>query len=222
MTAINSHIQVGEIISPLANILSRSERQYILRGFWSCDDALPYTIEHFGAYFDYYEAQCRDQLQTKHVIRSHSDLVTLAHHIKNNFSTPLKELRRLIQQECGFEDDRDRLTNSIELAARLWLMVNLRNPRSEDFRTLQAALVWPDTSSIDDVLRQYILRPSVPSTSHPKTFTEDFNAFELTRIGGFRIEWTDNISSHLEIEGQVIYLYYHVSVLQLMKNSSLR
>ena len=111
-----------------------------------------------------------------------------------------------------------RLSNSIELAVRLWLMVDIQNVRPGAYQTLHAAWPWPDNLSLIDVV-QSLRRQASPGVVATRQFPEVFNAFDMKRMGGFEVRWTDNLSDHLCLDRKVILLYYHVSVLMRMKTS---
>ena len=210
------------LFSPTST-LSETVREGIIINLWPSNHALSKSIDDFDAYFVYYNEQCRTQAQTDHVAETQVDIVDIAQHINNNAASSLNDLRNSLHRAYPrFRNDPARLSNSIELAARLWLMINVQNTRPGGYRTtLQTAWPWPDGSSLVDVLQT--LRSQAPSiTASTQRFAEVFNGFELERIGGFRIEWTDNLSSHFHFEGKVIYLYYHVSVLNRMELSIAR
>ena len=111
-----------------------------------------------------------------------------------------------------------KLSNSIELAVRLWLMVDIQNVKPGAYQTLHTAWPWPDASSLIDVVQSLRTQAS-PGVVAMRKFPEVFNAFDMKRMGGFEIRWTDNLSDHLCLDRKVIWLYYHVSVLMRMKLS---
>ena len=117
-----------------------------------------------------------------------------------------------------FPNDPVKLSNSIELAVRLWLMIDIQNVKPGAYQTLSTAWPWPDSSSLVDVVRSMRTR-APPGAVNIRQFPEVFNAFDMKRMAGFEIRWTDNPSDHLCLDKNVIWLYYHVSVLKRMEFS---
>ena len=97
-------------------------------------------------------------------------------------------------------------------------MIDIQNVKAGAYQTLDRAWPWPDTSSLVEVVQS--LRTRAPHGAvATQQFPEVFNAFDMMRMAGFDIRWTDNLSNHLCIDGKVIWLYYHVSVLMRMRMS---
>ena len=97
-------------------------------------------------------------------------------------------------------------------------MLDIQNVKPGVYQTLHTAWPWPDTSSLVDVVQSLRRRapPGIVATRH---FPQVFNAFDMKRMAGFEIRWTDNLSDHLCLDQKVIRLYYHVSVLMRMELS---
>lgn len=160
--------------------------------------------------------QCRDQKTADHSAQTHADIIDIVHHLCNNVDSSLSELCDSLRSVHNkFSNDAVKLSNSIELAVRLWLMIDVQNVKPGAYQTLHTAWPWPDTSSLIDVVQSLRLR-APPGVVATRQFPEVFNAFDMNRMGGFEIRWTDNLSDHLCLDKKVIWLYYHVSVLLRM------
>jgi hypothetical protein len=200
--------------------LTRAAKQALISCLWpsptaSCDD-----VDNFDAYFQYMNEECRSEMQSGHSIRTIVDLVDITDCLKSNTTIPMSELRNSLKHALPhLGNDTPKLSASIELAVRLWLMINVRNLMPNDPRTLQTALPWPDNSSLEVILkRQTLTSGAVPSGTRP-LIPDTVNAFEIERITSYRIVWTDDFLSHLLLDGRAIYLYYHVSVLKRIEES---
>ena len=97
-------------------------------------------------------------------------------------------------------------------------MIDIQNVKTGEYQTLDKAWPWPETSSLVEVV-QSLRRRAPYGAVAPQQFPEVFNAFDMKRMAGFEIRWTDNLSNHLCIDGKVIWLYYHVSALIRMEMS---
>lgn len=154
-----------------------------------------------------------------HCAKTQVDIVDIVHHVRSNVSSSLSDLRNSLQHiHNRFPSDAVKLSNSIELAIRLWLMIDIQNVKAGAYQTLDKAWPWPETSSLVDVV-QSLRRRAPYGFVATQRFPEVFNAFDMKRMAGFEIRWTDNLSNHLCINGKVIWLYYHVSVLMRMEKS---
>ena len=163
--------------------------------------------------------QCRDQKAAEHAAQTQVDIVDIVHHLHDNIGSSLGQLRDSLRRSYnGFPNDAVKLSNSIELAVRLWLMIDIRNVEPGAYQTVHTPWPWPDTSSLIDVV-QILRRHASPATLATQQFPQLFNAFDMKRMGGFEIRWTDNLSDHLCLDQKVIWLYYHVSVLKRMEHS---
>ena len=206
------------LFSPTST-LSKAVREAIVANLWPSTQALPGSIDDFDAYFEYYKDQCRNQNRVDHVAQTQLDVVDIAQHINSNVASSLADLRHSLHRTFPrFPNDPAQLSNSIELTARLWLMINVQNKRLGGYHTLRPAWMWPATSSLVEVV-QSLRNRAVPGAGAIQRFPDVFNAFDLGRMGGFRMEWTDNLANHLSLEGKTIYLYYHVSALRRMETS---
>ena len=163
--------------------------------------------------------QCRDQKEAEHCAKTQVEIIDIVHHVRSNVSSSLSQLRDSLRQaHNSFPSDEIKVSNSIELAVRLWLMIDIQNVKPGGYQTTDRACPWPDASSLIDVV-QGLHRRAPHGAIATQRFHEVFNAFDMTRMAGFEIRWTDILSNHLCIEGKVIWLFYHVSVLMRMELS---
>ena len=163
--------------------------------------------------------QCRDQEVADHCAKTQVDIIDIVHHVRSNVSSSLSDLRDSLRHiHNRFPSDAVKLSNSIELAVRLWLMIDIQNVKAGAYQTLDRAWPWPETSSLVEVV-QSLRRRAPHGFVATQQLPEVFNAFDMKRMAGFEIRWTDNLSNHLCIDEKVIWLYYHVSVLMRMRMS---
>ena len=154
-----------------------------------------------------------------HCAKTQIDIIDIVHHVRSNVSSSLSDLRDSLQHiHNRFPNHAVKLSNSIELAVRLWLMIDIQNVKAGAYQTLDRAWPWPETSSLVEVVRSLRRRAPLGAVA-TQQFPEVFNAFDMKRMAGFEIRWTDNLANHLCIDEKVIWLYYHVSVLMRMGTS---
>ncbi|KAH7109810.1 hypothetical protein EDB81DRAFT_833104 [Dactylonectria macrodidyma] len=178
------------------------------------------STEDFEAYFTYFRQECRYALLNFHAIESFADMVLILDIIRDNPSSSLANIRTLIKNANTSLASGDRkLSASIELVVRLWLMINVRILMPTHRRDLEVSIPWPDNQSLMDILDRHICQPSTSHISALDTFSSRLNVTDMKNIANFNVYWTDNLSDHLTTRGSSIYLFYHVSVLKRIKAS---
>jgi hypothetical protein len=203
--------------------LSRDLQKALISGLWACNrDPDPgNSVDRFKAFFAYYKDQCLATERDEHAATTHQDIVDIASHITQHFTESKDALRTSLNHAHPekFQNDQG-LTNSIELAARLWLMINYRSSTSTNFISLQTSIPWPETESLSNAFHNRF-NTSAPQYCTTKIrFPKLLNGRDLERIGGIRIIWTDNLLDHLAINDNAVSLFCHVSVLRHIKGST--
>src|SRR5947207_1585414 len=106
--------------------LTEDQRKAIVDHLWPSQQASVGHISSFEGYFSYYIGQCQGEDEQRHAIRTHQDIANIIAHIRGNVNTTKTDLLASISAAYpNLQTDQDRLSNSIELAVRLWLMMNI-------------------------------------------------------------------------------------------------
>lgn len=156
---------------------------------------------------------------SEHIISSVQDRKVVASIINHNPTLGKTELIEQLRSKLPNSNDSDSMVmNSIELVARLFLMLNIQ-PTSASVQSFSTPVPWPDTRSLADVLQSWFPQRRYPQASQARKHIRILNVYNLERIGGFSIQWTDNLAEHLMFEDNTIYLFHHVSLLYCMKES---
>ena len=212
---------LDQSILSLPTDLPSAVKQEIIARLWTSPQRFDTEPDVYRAYFEYYEDACATFLEDEHAARTHWDIVRIAAYLNRNGSEEKSKIRtNLSHSYPHLSNDSQKMDNSIELATRLWLMINIRNSTSNMSRS---SLIWPESSSLAEVIRSRFgtVPPSRPMSK--LTFSRLFNACNLERIGGFRILWTDNLLDHLSLDddgmNKAVYVYYHVTILQSLRQS---
>lgn len=180
--------------------------------------ALPESILDFETYFDFVQQERDPSLAPHHHIRNFNDIVSLIEIIANSPSATFAQLRDILQSITGSTTSEmlSKISLSLELAVRLWLMCNVRNVMPSDQHQLEESIPWPDTLSLKSALgRKYTRQPGDPRARFP----EYLNVHDMNKIAGFRVKWTNSLTSHLSIKGRIISVFHNVSTLQRMRAS---
>ena len=217
-----SNYQLDRPITCSLGSSSDSTSTLIVEHLWSATRG-EVAKEDFSAYFDkHYTSQCMI-LGSENPLKTHRDAIDLVSHIGAHCQEPKELLRGTIRSHFArFDITEEKVDRAIDLATRLWLMINLESSSRglQGIHTLpQTGLPWPDDMSLADVLRKRFLNASSQETKKMR-FTKFLNVVSLRRIGGFTIHWTENILDHLSLEeDRVICIFHYASVLRRLRSS---
>lgn len=171
-------------------------------------------------FLSYYTQQCKHALHDrgKHVLlRNYQQVLdTTGQFIQ---LAPREEIMFNMKPLFTSKSDREQeiLNNSIDLAARLYLMVNIGD--SKYAVSSGTSLIW-EKGNLKDFLSNYFNDPCVLGDSNVK-FENTFNAYSLKRIAGIKVKWTNNLIDHLRIieaDEKTVEVFPHVSFLKHATN----
>ncbi|KAI0514668.1 hypothetical protein F5B22DRAFT_226550 [Xylaria bambusicola] len=150
-----------------------------------------------------------------HAVKTYQDIISIVGIVRTHLDLPLQEIASLVSQEVStFGQDLSKISTSIELAVRLWLMSSIHNRITLDQSILETPLPWADDRSLKSVITDYVNKPSDKAVGR---FPKSMNIGDMNRMAGFQFKWTSNLSYHLILKDSTIYLFHNVSVLKRMK-----
>lgn len=209
--------------SLLSHEISPSTKAAILDGLWGSTSSGTKSnrISDFDAYFAYYRRQCTTAFHDngRHIsIKTHRDIIHLADEVKSNRIRG-KIWERLRSKDPGPQlmNKTEIVDNSIDLTVRVLLMMDIGELKF-GFRG-QAPLLWTTWSLKDWIHNHFDKSRQLDSTG--VRLEKLFNARNLQRIGGFEIQWTDNLADHLRIineGGNRVAIFHHASFLKSQKD----
>lgn len=105
-------------------------------------------------------------------------------------------------------------TNSIFLAVRLWLMINVGSSAIFTVTPGRSSPEWPEDQSLDAFIDSCF--PASEWGPRLSQWPFSLNAYNLERIGNFELIWTDHLADHLLLNEDLgtISVYHHVQVLR--------
>lgn len=196
-----------------------------------------------SVYFQYFQLECETWMRSGAAvaIETYRDLLDLIDHLKCNRGVPRNsnaileffppappggekrpsftprsshEDRRLpLRERCPFCEATS-AENSVFLAVRLWLMLNVGSSATNTFVPGRTSPEWPEYQSLDDLISScFPVSELGPKLSQ---WPLSLNNYSLERIGGFKIFWTDHLADHLYLNEDMdtISVYHHVQVLR--------
>jgi hypothetical protein len=207
--------------------LTPQARGDILRYLWPASGihgAGDYDLD-WEPYFNYYQAQCENALheQGKHVlVRKHQHIIDIACQLSRERSRDrIKDGLKTLFTTAEERPDKDEiLDNSVDLVARLCLMVNIGAYKST--WTQGTRFLW-NTSSLKDLLRTCFTVTQQENDGNIR-FEKVFSAFNIQRIADMEICWTSNLADHLLMvndDDKKIAIFHHASFLKRQRDNPL-
>jgi hypothetical protein len=211
-------------VSPLAGLLqdkvSEKARIAIRKELWPSSTPKADAIKDWNPYFSYFEKQAHNALhdQGSHVAaRTHQHVVDIARMFEQGKSRA--EIRPYLESLCVETNvDSEILDNSTDLAARLYTLINIG---SNDYVvSSRTQLMWK-TGTLKEFLAAWFGEPQVLNNSNIK-FEKTFTAYNMERIAGIKIRWTDNLADHLRMVDEndtTIAVFHHAFFLSRTKSN---
>lgn len=176
--------------------------------FWSnISDA---QIEALQSYYEYYIEEL-ELLQkgispgswqaTRLAIKTFEDIVfvieTLRHHKNSRRPVIQRDLLSKIPPIDPYGAN-----CSINLALRLWLMVNVQEPEFMGLRSNVDSLQWNDEQPLSEFLHTQFPKAQWKTTAQSSRLGPHFTAAFMNRVCALRIEWTTSLHDHLRLDLQ--------------------
>ncbi|KAL4983995.1 hypothetical protein BDW68DRAFT_190839 [Aspergillus falconensis] len=166
------------------------------------------------AYFRFYMASCARTLHSSgSQIQTHRQLMHIVQQLRSGCT------RDTIRDSISSLDPLCHADATIDLAAQLLLMLNFTTPRYAISGTNR--VLWTDGAVESSVQQYFSSPPTLIDTS--VTLDTDFTGYNIEKVAGIGIFWTDNLADHLRlIEGErKVAIFHHVTFLECQQNSLL-
>lgn len=215
-------------------------QDHVIKSLWSSSGPHDSSI-----YFDYFEEECKAWRfsDSTVAIQTYQDFLDLVAHLKSCHHEPISSSavldffppfqatheRGSLPSPAEYTSQslqiplRERLPavdpvaakNSIFLAVRLWLMLNVNSSDIHALTPGRSSLEWTEDQSLDDFI-EACFPASEYTPARLSQWPYSLNAYNLQRVGGFIIVWTDHLADHLYLNEDLgyIHIYHHVQVLR--------
>ncbi|KAH7110879.1 hypothetical protein B0J11DRAFT_620036 [Dendryphion nanum] len=193
-------------------------RSNIIRGFWPSHRRENYQRMDWNPYFRYYARQCHNSLidQGQHLLaRTHQHVLDIVRHLE--IDTPRVSIKQTILARIPVRNrpnEEGLLDNTIDLSARLYLMLNIAIEDPNTHVTRQTQLKWT-SGTLKESVHDHFCKPQILG-NEDIILHRTFNAASLERIAGIRIQPTNNLLDHLRIldaEDKLVAIFHHASFL---------
>lgn len=140
---------MASINKPLTEILDISEQVEIVREIWQ-KEVRNSELSNYESYLKYYRGQMKrlqwgnieeDYLINRLAAKSHDDLLQLVNRLSSHRNQTYADIRREIQSlfPCSIDIQ---VKQSIDLALRIWLMLNVRDAHLQLHYPMTPRLQW--------------------------------------------------------------------------------
>ena len=177
-------------------------------------------LESWQVYFQHYTAELRSAIKCESgaytTIRQHGDIVAIAEELEKGFCKEAikRRLYGLDTQNRTTEEKEQMAEGSLRLVVRLLSMVDI-GPISRNRVPSLTSVSWLDESSeLSTALGQYFDK----SSEDPGKFKFDtkFSAYNIERLAGIEILWTNNLADHLRLveDSTKLWVFHHTTFLR--------
>lgn len=136
-------------------------------------------------------------------IQTHGHAVEVVEILQKSVSTPHHdEVRRQVRQKLllpatsNFEAE----DQAINLALRLWLMINFRNPQHIGLGQGRPCIVWRDSCTLSAQVESLFQRSTTELSPSQKRLHPNFKAANLVNICRLKLRWTSSLEDHLRLD----------------------
>jgi hypothetical protein len=160
------------------------------------------------SYFKYYTDELHllragfseETWQTKDLaVKIYEDIFYIVDILQSNGDAQRPAIRDLLRPKFSSSDDMG-LNRSINLAVRLWLMINMQDPEFEGTRHEATCVQWDDETTLRTFFQNLFHEPRWEITARSSRLGPHFTAAFMTDVCGLKIEWTTSLPDHLRLD----------------------
>lgn len=196
------------------------DRVSIINNLWQNNVQIsPKRSTIWNAFFTYYTDECKTALEGSGgytTVRTHQDIVDIANKLENGCTRSElgRSLVALYLHKRQDDELRKMTEGSIRLAVRLVAMVDI-GPISPNCVQGHTPLDWSDKQQdLKTLLRKHFVKKN--SVADSSKFGRLFNALNIRRYAGLKIQWTNNLNNHLRLvdDDTTLCVFHHVTFLK--------
>lgn len=214
---------------PLSELLEQVSKDIIGTAFFQ-SDYLPNdnSAKAFDSFFKYYdkeiewltvgESAANDQTIGV-VLETHNDVATAVKALRKGLHESRSNIRSSLRQQFH-RGEEEGLNRSIDIAARLWSMVNVKEAKYQR-STERPPLQWNDQTKLCDFFTDAFPPSKVKLNARESRLSPFFTVAFMVDVCGLNIEWTNSLDNHLFLDRQTktlwIFPYKRVLAAYLME-----
>ena len=131
--------------------------------------------------------------------QSYEDIFHIVTVLRNNRDCKRPKLRAMLALTLHPTNSQG-LNWSINLAIRLWLMINVQDPKFEGLRYEATCVDWDDQTTLRAFIESLFPKSQWKITAQTSRLGSSFTAAFMHRVCGLKIKWTTSIHDHLRLD----------------------
>lgn len=147
--------------------------------------------------------------------RTHQDILCIISFLRENRKEKRSACRQkfLIQHQ---ELDHVSLNHLMDLAVRMWLMINILDSEVELVDDEAPRKPWSETWSLDELINSLFQKSKTDLDLKESRLHPAFTVRNLVKVCGLRVEWTQCLANHLRLDRRkkVLWVFYCKAFLQ--------
>lgn len=179
-------------------------------------------IETFSAYFELVREEVKALLDSRTTGLSRLEfeyVLAIREVILTNYTEPYQTTKREVVHKLKRLGVEERTVSlAIMFVIRLLLMMKVKQ-RSASIGDQSNLLQISDCESLKSVVDKIQTQPSLGYWNTMNAIPIWFNAIDLEKKAGLRIDWTHYITEHLTIQGDTLYLFCNIEALMHVKGT---
>ena len=203
-------------------------RSQIIHGFFN-------KVEHqssdeFQSYFGYYTQELEllytgfssETSQANNLTAAKfEDLFYIVKILQENNGSRKDAIRSMLEARFT-NSNKLNLDRSINLAIRLWLMINAQEPEFAGIRLGVTYVQWADESTLESFVRDLFPSSKYPVTAQSSRLGPYFTVAFMQNVCGLTVEWTTGLHDHLMLDRRrrVLKVFPHKGFLHALLESS--
>jgi len=214
---------------PLQDTPNSVSKTLILATFFGAAGISPDTVHH-PSYFYYYEREIKrlrigilhsTQPIANLAAKTHQDIAEICILIKERKSLPRVHILERLRTKFPNEHDLA-ISRSIDLTARLWLMLNIRDDELGVRTPHKTSIHWRDSLSLEEILQQEFPESPPEPWKRQTRLSPLFTAANMVRVCSLNIKWTETLGDHLRLDmrGKILWVFPHKAFLLAHLHSS--
>lgn len=132
-------------------------------------------------------------------IKTYEDIFHVVDVLRQNGTSQRPGLRQHLHGRFGSHDVIG-LNRSINLAIRLWLMINAQETEFAGLRHESTDVQWDDRSTLEEFLQSLFPRSQWQVTAQSNRLGPYFTVAFMHDVCGLHIEWTTSLHDHLRLD----------------------
>ena len=208
-----------------------AEKKKILKSFWNVtlSEDSESSLARYDLYFQFYCKEMKalslgpnknTHILTRIAAKTHHDIRLIVERLKQkrdlNLEATITEIKALFP---SYKTDDDAIRSSIDLAMRVWLILNIRDRSTPVHVGNMRKLRWEKGQEIQETLKNFVDR-QIPSMAHVLPEQEDYwdgrsTAYDINHLYKISIVWTHCLADHLRLdfEARTLYIFPHKACL---------